>query len=152
MSVVCAPERNASGTQRRGLFSSAPPFTRPGQPLTITNHGLGQQTPVQPPPNNKAAVPSWLLPAAVILAGSDVASGGSELPNLIIFEGDAMLLLLPGVAARACCAVLPFTLCSVSLSVALRCMMRVANRVGQNGSFCHDVRACVRVHEAGACS
>ncbi len=79
MSVVCSPDRAAASgggqQQRGGLLGSAPPFTKPGQPLTITNHALGRDTALQPPPSSAAGIPGWLLPAAVILSASDAASG-----------------------------------------------------------------------------
>eukprot|EP00884_Botryococcus_braunii_P011594 jgi/Botrbrau1/20435/Bobra.145_2s0002.3 len=97
VSVVCAPEAQSVGSQRRGLFSSAPPFTKPGQPLSIANHGLAKQTSVQPPPNNNAAVPSWLFPAAVILAGSDVASGLIDPALPLLIAGAAATTVVSGV-------------------------------------------------------
>ena len=92
MSVVCAPERapgSSSGSvggggslrQRRasllGLLSAAPPFTRPGQPLALTNHAVGgAEFALQPAPSGAARLPGWALPAAIVLSASDAASGG----------------------------------------------------------------------------
>lgn len=87
MSVVCAPERDSGGIgvgggrlrQRRasgGLLSAAPPFTRPGQALALTNHAVdGAEFTLQPAPSSVAGLPSWALPAAIVLSASDAASG-----------------------------------------------------------------------------
>lgn len=76
MSVVCSPDSAGSGQpQRAGLLGSAPPFTRPGQPLVMTNHALSCETPLQPPPSSNAGLPGWFLPAALVLSASDAASG-----------------------------------------------------------------------------
>ena len=78
MSVVCSPDPAAPGSgqqSRAGLLGSAPPFTKPGQPLVMTNHALGQETPLQPPPSSAAGLPGWVVPAALLLSASDAASG-----------------------------------------------------------------------------
>ncbi len=78
--MVCAPDPGAAGSrqpQRSGLFGTAPPFTKPGQPLAATNHGLGLETRLQPPPSSAAGLPGWVLPAALVLSASDAASGAA---------------------------------------------------------------------------
>lgn len=78
MSVVCSPDPAAPGSgqqSRAGLLGSAPPFTKPGQPLVMTNHALGRETPLQPPPSSAAGLPGWVVPAALLLSASDAASG-----------------------------------------------------------------------------
>ncbi|BDA44546.1 hypothetical protein COCOBI_06-0220 [Coccomyxa sp. Obi] len=106
VSVVCSPDPAAASSggqqqQRAGLLGSAPPFTKPGQPLTMTNHALGRETPLQPPPSSAAGIPGWLLPAAVILSASDAASG--------LIDPALPLLIAGGVATVATTGVLGTT-------------------------------------------
>lgn len=78
VSVVCSPNPGAAGSgqpQRTGLLGTAPPFTKPGQPLAMTNHDLDRETLLQPPPSSSAGLPGWILPAALVLSASDAASG-----------------------------------------------------------------------------
>lgn len=86
VSIVCAPtERSAQSTpqqqqQRLRLFGSGPPFTKPGQPLSLNNHAAGREHPLQPPPSSAAGIPGWVLPAAVMFSASDAASGEALCP------------------------------------------------------------------------
>jgi hypothetical protein len=82
VTMVCSPDPGAAGSaqpQRTGLLGTAPPFTKPGQPLSMTNHGLGRDFALQPPPSSAAGLPGWVLPAAIIVSASDAASGGNHL-------------------------------------------------------------------------
>ncbi len=97
VTFVCAPSpatARSAARKRRGnalqaaLFAPSPPDTRPGEALTATNHQTGVVTPLLPPPTSAAqagAIPSWVLPAAVLLAGGDAASSllDPALPALI---------------------------------------------------------------------
>ncbi|CAL5228094.1 g11164 [Coccomyxa viridis] len=78
VSIVCSPtERSAQSLQQGRFrpFGSGPPFTKPGQPLSATNHDTGREHALQPPPSSAAGIPSWVLPAAVLFSASDAASG-----------------------------------------------------------------------------
>ncbi|EIE21316.1 hypothetical protein COCSUDRAFT_56538 [Coccomyxa subellipsoidea C-169] len=104
VSVVCSPDpaTAGSGQQRAGgLLGSAPPFTKPGQPLVMTNHALGRETPLQPPPSSAAGLPGWVVPAALLLSASDAASG--------LIDPALPLLIAGGVATAATTGVLGTT-------------------------------------------
>ncbi len=73
--MVCAPSRPSVRRRGAGPLSAAPPFTRPGQPLAVTNHVLGREFALLQPPAPVSGTPGWLLPAAILLAGSDAATG-----------------------------------------------------------------------------
>ena len=69
VSVVCAP---ASAEEKNyGIFAPIPPDTRPGEALTVTNHNTSVTVPLirAPDKNTVDTIPSWILPAAVVLAG-----------------------------------------------------------------------------------
>ncbi len=78
--MVSSPQRNV---RQGGLFNASPPGTKPGESLTATNHKTGQVLTLLRPPvsNQQQGIPSWVLPAAVILAGGDAASSLLD-PNL----------------------------------------------------------------------
>eukprot|EP00877_Chromochloris_zofingiensis_P002415 jgi/Chrzof1/12174/Cz06g23240.t1 len=86
ITVVCAPNQGKN-KQRRLLLTTSPPNTRPGQPMAVTNHRTGAALPLLQPPvsSSQASAPSWVIPATILLAGSDVASGliDPSLPTLI---------------------------------------------------------------------
>jgi hypothetical protein len=97
VTVVCAPLRNSKARQQ--LLSPSPPGTKPGQALSVVNHKTGATLPLLRPPTSatQSAAPSWLVPAVVLLAGSDAATGLID-PNL-------PLLVAAGAAAVAGSAV-----------------------------------------------
>lgn len=73
VTVVCAPETPVFS--RRRLLSSAPPGTKPGEALSMTNHTTQTSTRLlRPPAPGGQDIPGWWLPVAVVLAGSDAAS------------------------------------------------------------------------------
>lgn len=86
VTVVSAPERGRS-KQRRLLLSTAAPGMRPGEPMSVVNHRTGAALRLGRPPlaGQSAGLPGWVLPAAVLLAGSDAASAllDPALPALI---------------------------------------------------------------------
>lgn len=86
VTVVCAPNKGRNKLKRL-VLSTSPPGTQPGQPMLICNHKTGiELTLLRPPlPGSQSTVPGWLLPAAVLLAGGDAASGllDPALPLLI---------------------------------------------------------------------
>jgi len=86
VTFVCSPAKN-SNKGRRGLLTASPPGTAPGEPMQATNHKTGVVTSLlrPPTPGAQSGIPSWYLPAAVIFAGSDMASSllDPSLPALI---------------------------------------------------------------------
>lgn len=87
VSIVCSPtERSAQGMQQGRFrpFGSGPPFTKPGQPLSATNHDTGREHALQPPPSSAAGIPGWVLPAAILFSASDAASGDSFFPKRLV--------------------------------------------------------------------
>lgn len=72
ISVVCAPSQSASG----GMFGSGPPGKKPGEPLAISNHKSRSLVNLLPAPASLEAsgIPGWVVPAAVLFAGTDAAS------------------------------------------------------------------------------
>lgn len=93
VTVVSAPERGRS-KQRRLLLSTAAPGMRPGEPMSVANHRTGVILRLgrPPAPGQQGGLPSWVVPAAVILAGSDAASAlvDPALPALIAAGAAAM--------------------------------------------------------------
>lgn len=96
VSVVCAPSK-PSTRQRRLLLSTAPPGTRPGQPLLVANHRTGAELALVRPPSGPQGLPGWALPVTVLLAGSDAASA--------LVDPSLPLLLATGVAVAVGSAV-----------------------------------------------
>ncbi|KIZ05021.1 hypothetical protein MNEG_2935 [Monoraphidium neglectum] len=86
VTVVSAPERGRS-KQRRLLLSTAAPGMRPGEPMSVVNHKTSAVQRLGRPlaAGATGGLPSWVLPAAVVLAGSDAASAllDPALPALI---------------------------------------------------------------------
>lgn len=86
ITVVCSPGAGVNKL-RRVVLSTSPPGTTPGEPLLISNHTTGAELLLLRPPRPGTAtgVPGWVLPAAVLLAGGDAASGlvDPALPVLI---------------------------------------------------------------------
>eukprot|EP00878_Enallax_costatus_P010383 GHUV01010836.1.p1 GENE.GHUV01010836.1~~GHUV01010836.1.p1 ORF type:complete len:576 (+),score=142.43 GHUV01010836.1:158-1885(+) len=105
ITVVCAPNKG-NNKLKRFLFSTSPPGARPGQPMLISNHRTGTELQLlrPPAPSGQTGVPGWVLPAVVLLAGSDAASGliDPALPMMItggivaaagsVIAGNTMLL------------------------------------------------------------
>ncbi len=102
VTVVSAPGRGVSKQQRLIPLSTAPPGVRACEPLAVCNHGTGEQLPLLRPPvsGSAAGMPGWLLPAVVVLAGSDAASAliDPSLPALI--AAGAVAVVGSGVAGR----------------------------------------------------
>lgn len=86
ITFVCSPMKNSN--RKRNLLAPSPPGTRPGEAMTATNHKTGVVTQLLPPPmssSQSGTIPSWYVPAAVMLAGGDAASSllDPSLPVLI---------------------------------------------------------------------
>lgn len=90
VTFVCAPMKN-SAKGSRPFFSASPPGRSPGEAMQCTNHRSGAVSYLIKPPTPGSVMsqgpPSWLLPAAIILAGGDAASSliDPALPALIAF-------------------------------------------------------------------
>lgn len=87
ITVVCSPGSGVNKAKRL-VLSTSPPGTQPGEALLISNHSTGTELLLQRPPKpgtQTAGFPGWVLPAAVLLAGGDAASGlvDPALPLLI---------------------------------------------------------------------
>lgn len=79
VSLVCSPEQGKSSRQSMrysGILTPSPPGTRPGEPLSITNHTVGGSTDLNRPVDTNDTLPGlkWLLPALVFFVGVDAAS------------------------------------------------------------------------------
>jgi hypothetical protein len=75
VTVVCAPQ--TAVFSRRRLLSAAPPGSKPGEALSLSNHTTRAAAPLLRPPAPGAAgggLPAWALPAAAALAASDAAT------------------------------------------------------------------------------
>ena len=90
VTYVCCPMKNSSkGT--RPFFSASPPGRSPGEAMQCTNHRSGVVSYLVKPPLAGSALvqgpPSWLVPAAILLVGGDVASSliDPALPALVAF-------------------------------------------------------------------
>ena len=92
VSIVCAPEQGRSSRQDirySGILSPSPPGKRPGEPLSLTNHTLSNNSTVLNRPseldNATGPINSWLLTSVIVLAGADAASSllDPTLPFLI---------------------------------------------------------------------
>ncbi len=76
VTIVCAPQ-NVVNKQLYGLVSAAPPETKPGEPLSLTNHTLDNsstQLSRPPKPGMPGGIPSWVIPTTAALVAADAAS------------------------------------------------------------------------------
>jgi len=76
ITIVCAPQK-VKNRQLYGLLSAAPPETKPGEPLALTNHSLknsSTQLCRPPKPGMTGGIPSWMIPTAAALVAADAAS------------------------------------------------------------------------------
>eukprot|EP00210_Caulerpa_lentillifera_P005056 g4829.t1 len=74
VSLICAPERILEKVS--GVLDPIPQGIRSGEVITVLNHKTGVTTPALRAPRDVGmeSVPSWVVPVAMVLAGSDVAS------------------------------------------------------------------------------
>jgi hypothetical protein len=98
ITVVSSPGSGANKL-RRLLLSTSPPGTQPGEPMLISNHTTGTELLLlrPPQPGTQNGIPGWVLPATVLLAGGDAASG--------LVDPALPLLIAGGVALAAGSAV-----------------------------------------------
>lgn len=76
VTLVCAPQK-VKNRQLYGLISAAPPETKPGEPLALTNHSLNNSSTqlCRPPkPGMNGGIPSWVVPTTAALVAADAAS------------------------------------------------------------------------------
>ncbi len=95
VTFVSSPFKNSS-KGKRAIFSATPPGRLPGEAMQATNHQTGVVTPLLRPPASGAQaspIPGWVLPAVVLLAGSDAASSliDPALPAMIAAGSAAAL-------------------------------------------------------------
>ena len=78
VTFVASPFKNSRKGSRPLIFSASPPGTLPGEAMQATNHRTGAVTALlRAPPSGTqggSIIPGWVLPAVVLLAGSDAAS------------------------------------------------------------------------------
>ncbi|CAG9465420.1 unnamed protein product [Pedinophyceae sp. YPF-701] len=73
VTFTCAA--GSSGKNGRFLLSTRPPGWKPGEPMECTNHATNAVTVLSRPPDSQnTGLPGWVMPAAVVLAGSDAAT------------------------------------------------------------------------------
>ncbi|PSC68405.1 SET domain-containing [Micractinium conductrix] len=103
ITVVCAPQRTSSPLAARRLLGTAPHGTKPEEPLSVSNHTTRGDTPALRAPAAAAAggLPSWAVPAAVLLAGGDAASALIDPALPLIVAGAVAGTLATGVAGNS---------------------------------------------------
>lgn len=76
VSVVCSPERTSRQDLRyQGPLAPSPPGSRPGEPLSITNHTIDKTTQLlRPPKIDESVIPAWAISAFIVVVGADAAS------------------------------------------------------------------------------
>lgn len=101
ITVVCAPNKGRNKLKRLVLSTNAP-GTQPGEPMLISNHKTGIELQLLRPPlaGSQTTVPSWLLPAAVVLAGGDAASGLLDPALPILITGGVAVAVSSAVASN----------------------------------------------------
>ena len=106
VTLVCAPSPPPARRRGAGLFSTSPPSTRPGQPLAATIHALAREFALLPPPAPASAgAPAWLLPVAVLLAGSDAATGERHPAWQVHMQHGALLVHAGAACVHAGCII-----------------------------------------------
>jgi hypothetical protein len=103
VTLVCAPTRGANKLQRL-VLSTSPPGTRPGEAMLVSNHATGGELPLLRPPVPGAqaggGAPGWLLPAAVLLAGGDAASGLVDPALPLVISGALASVAVSAIASN----------------------------------------------------
>ena len=101
VTMVCAPQ-SVTNKQMYGLVSAAPPETKPGEPLAVTNHTLSVSTQLARPPQAgmPGGLPNWVIPAVAALVAADAASSlvNPVLPYMV--AGGVLSTAATTVAAR----------------------------------------------------
>jgi hypothetical protein len=146
ITVVCSPAAGVNKL-RRFMFSTSPPGTQPGEALLISNHTTCTDLQLlRPPrPGTQAGLPGWVLPAAVLLAGGDAASG--------LVDPALPLLIAGGVAFAAGSAVASNTLLVPNLKklpvTAVKLESTRQQLLGQHARLDAKVKATLQVCVGG---
>jgi hypothetical protein len=104
VSIVCAPQQ--ARTSQVKFLTASPPNTKPGEPMSLTNHTTTQSSLLLRPPSGSVGrgggggggLPSWVLPVAVILAASDAASSLID-PSLPLLGAGALAIVVASTVA-----------------------------------------------------
>lgn len=76
VTVVCSPSA-PKFSPRRLFLNSSPPGTVPGEPLSLSNHTTRAASValLRPPPSTGVqGIPSWVLPAIIVVTATDAAT------------------------------------------------------------------------------
>ncbi|KAL4420877.1 hypothetical protein ABPG77_002836 [Micractinium sp. CCAP 211/92] len=102
VTVVCAPQQRSSPLAQRRLLGTAPHGTKPGEALSLSNHSTRVDTAVlRAPAGTSTGLPSWALPAAVVLTAGDAASGLIDPALPLIVAGTVAATVGAGVAGNS---------------------------------------------------
>lgn len=79
ITVVVSPEAGKTtrkGIRYQGPLAPSPPGSRPGEPLSLTNHTSDSTTRVFRPPRDDSSslIPGWVVTSFLVIAGADAAS------------------------------------------------------------------------------
>jgi hypothetical protein len=98
VSIVCAPQQ--AQTSQVKFLTASPPNTKPGEPMSLTNHTTTQSSLLlRPHPSGSGGgLPSWVLPVAVTLAASDAASSLID-PSLPLIVASAIATVVASTIA-----------------------------------------------------
>jgi hypothetical protein len=102
ITVVCAPQRSLFAQRR--LLSTAPHGTKPGEALSVSNHTTRSEVPclrAPPPGGATGGLPSWALPAAVVLTAGDAASSLIDPALPFIAAGAVVATVATGIAGNS---------------------------------------------------
>jgi hypothetical protein len=102
ITVVCSPGAGVNKL-RRLMLSTSPPGTQPGEALQVSNHTTNTDLLLlRPPrPGTQTGIPGWVLPAAVLLAGGDAASGLLDPSLPVLIAGSVALAAGSAVASNS---------------------------------------------------
>lgn len=96
VTLICSPSQADSG----GILGSGPPGKKPGQPLALSHHKSNSLVELLEAPASLSGsnIPGWVLPAAVVLAGTDAASWFVD-PALPVLIGAGAVSVAGSIAA-----------------------------------------------------
>jgi hypothetical protein len=92
ITIVMSPSSSAP-LRKGGFLSSRPPQAKPGEPLVVVNHTVGNSMRlVRPTSGAVKALPSWALPALVVTAFGVWGSGFADPNYPLLITGGATTL------------------------------------------------------------
>lgn len=96
VTLICSPTQADAG----GMLGAGPPGKKPGQPLALSHHKSNSLVELLEAPVSltDSTVPGWVLPAAVVLAGTDAASWFVD-PALPLLIGAGAVSVAGSIAA-----------------------------------------------------